>query len=425
MDNTNQQSPSPQETPEQQQPVSSNFSPRSKIPMIAIGIVLLVIVAFGAYLLGAKKNSTIDKSLSNASTQQKEVTKNKSVIVLHTSITTNPLSKIVSTTTIYAFNPVSKEKKEVLKFTGNTTVNEAKVSPDGLKLFYTATNSFEFSNKVAVADSSGAKKEYSFAESNLWTLSSPGVLKGGSKNDCYWSPDSTQLACMLIERESPSGAGTGKAKLTILNYASGEVRDVFTSDLIAQPQRAIVPTHFVGWIGNDKLLVIQTKHSIASADILPADFYSVDINSKQLQKKFSYQYDPGFDLIISQDGNQVFFDSFSRVNEDKFIKYDIATNKDTVLASSKDVLNVRNPTISEDGSKLIYVLNSTNIHIYDLATGQEQLMTAPFPIFFVDSLLPSNKEFVVRKTPETSFLFNGEAQNTEDLGGVFIGLGYF
>lgn len=351
-------------------------------------------------------------------------------------------------TTFYTFNPVSKDKNVFFRLGRNVVVNEAEVSPDGKKIYYIPSEFLQMPGKVTIVDIKKSKKEIDFAKSNLWTLSIPGILMGGIEKDCFWSSDSSKLACLLIERESVNGAVTGRAKVSVFDFTSGNVSDVLTSDQITPPQRARIFTQLAGWIGNSKLLVVQTKSNDAQ-DIEQAGFYSVDINAKNLIKEFSYRYDGGFiiaKIAIAPNGKQVFFQSFSRVNEDKFIKYDLDSKQDTVLASTKVNLGTTHPIISEDGSKVVYTTyiflksveemirlrpeelkgsGQSEIHIYDLLTNEEKTVRLQEAIRFAETLLTDGKTFILNKTPDGSVVYNSETQGMDKIGGQFIGFGFF
>lgn len=346
----------------------------------------------------------------------------------------------------YNYDFVSKEKNIFLRTEKDAFINEANVSPDGKKLYYIATsNSFsEMPHEITIIDTQKTNKKVDFANGGLWTLSDPGILMGGGVKNCFWSPNSSKIACSLIERESPTGAGTGRTKISVFDLATGKVSDVLTSEQVSPPQSLRNFTKFAGWLGNNKLLVVQTKTSIQ--DIEPADFYSIDIDTKSLVKEFSYPYDGGFKIAITPNGKQIFFESFSRINEDKFVKYDLDSKLDTVLASTKDVLGTTDPVISEDGSKLVYTTSiflksveeisqlrpdelkgtvQSQIHVYDLLTNEETKINLQDAVGFVEALLPDNKTFLVNKTVENSLVFDSETKVMDKIEGYFIGFGFF
>lgn len=397
--------------------------------IVSLAIAVIVLVLFGGGLLFLKFNQ-----LKTGETVTQDSLKEKKIVAIQQSNTGN---------IFYTFNPTSKEKNNFLSLKSNIILNEAGVSPDGKKLYYSSSGSFEVPSKITIVGVDKSSKEIDFAKSNLWTLSSPGILAGGIGNDCFWSPDSNKLACILIERESTNGAGTGRAKVSVFDFTSGEVSDVLTSDKIASPQRARIFTKFAGWIGNNKILIVQTKNNLQ--DIEPADFYSLNISTKDLTKEFSYRYGDGFKIAVAPSGKQVFFESFSRSGEDKFIKYDLNSKQDTILASTKDGLGTTHPVMSEDGSKMIYTtyiflkspeelgslkpeelkgLGQSEIHVYDLITNKERAVKLQEAIGFVETLLVDDKTFILNKT-HGSVVYDSETQVFDKIGGQFLGFGYF
>ncbi|PJE60145.1 hypothetical protein COU86_05925 [Candidatus Roizmanbacteria bacterium CG10_big_fil_rev_8_21_14_0_10_36_26] len=413
------------------QPTIIQEKPRVNYWMIFIVIVIIAVTVLAGVVYFFKTNQS-----SSSITPEKNSLKEKTIVAIQ------PSNK---GTTFYTFNPVSKDKNVFLRLGRNIVVNEAGVSSDGKKIYYIPSESLQMPGKVTIVDIEKSNKEIDFAKSNLWTLSNPGILVGGLENDCFWSPDSNKLACLLIERESVNGAGTGRAKVSVFDFSSGNVSDVLTSDQITPPQRARVFTKLAGWIGNNKLLVVQTKNSLGQ-DIEPADFYFVDISAKNLVKEFSYRYDSGFKIAITPNGKQIFFESFSRINEDIFIKYDLDTKQETVLASTKDVLGTTHPVISEDGSKTVYTTyvflksveemsrlrpeelkgsGQSEIHIYDLLTNKEKTVRLNEAIGFVETLFADGKTFILNKTPDGSVVYDSESQVVDKMEGQFIGFGFF
>jgi len=344
----------------------------------------------------------------------------------------------------YTFNPTSKEKNNFLSLRPNIILNEAGVSPDGKKLYYSSSDSFEVPSKITIVGVDKSSKEIDFAKSNLWTLSSPGILEGGLRNDCFWSPDSNKLACILIERESVNGAGTGRAKVSVFDFTSGEISDVLTSDKIAPAKRAIIFTKLTGWLGNNKLLIVQTKDNLQDNEL--ADFYSLNIDTRDLTKEFSYRYENGFDIAVAPNKKQFFFQSFSRSGEDKFIKYDLDSKQDSVLATTREILGTTHPIISENGSKVVYTTyiflksveeisrlrpedmkgsGRSDIHVYDILSNEETTLKLQETIGFVEALLADGKTYILNKTPDGSILYDSELQIMDKIGGQFIGIGYF
>lgn len=390
-------------------------------------LLLFVGIATGLYLVAQRTNLLPQASISKQS-QVNNIQQKKNLITVQISNYLPVDSALTRNTTFNSYDPTTKQTKEFLKFQGDTVIHEAAVAPDGQKLYYISSSLLGFPNTITNMDSNGSKKEYQLAQDNLWTLSNPGNLEDGRKKDCYWSPDSSKLACMLIQRESPTGAGTGRINIIVLDYGSGNQTEALNSDQIAQPNPAVVDMIFSGWAGNNKLLVVHTANNNASLDIQPADFYIVDITTKTPQKEFSYQYGGGDPVAATPTGDKVFVDSFSRVNEEKLVLYDFATKQFSTILSSKDTLSISSGLIipSEDGSKMIYnTVLDKQIHIYDLETNKETTINNDQPISSVQALLSDNKTFVVGKSRENSALFDNTTQQYEDLKGVYIGSGNF
>jgi len=422
----------------QSEPANQNISTSNQVPpdqnrdrfFLIVSLAIAIIVLFGGGLLFFKFN----QSKTGAMVTQDSL-KEKKIVAIQHSTTGNAF---------YTFNPTSKEKNNFLSLRPNIILNEAGVSPDGKKLYYSSSDSFEVPSKITIVGVDKSSKEIDFAKSNLWTLSSPGILEGGLRNDCFWSPDSNKLACILIERESVNGAGTGRAKVSVFDFTSGEISDVLTSDKIAPAKRAIIFTKLTGWLGNNKLLIVQTKDNLQDNEL--ADFYSLNIDTRDLTKEFSYRYENGFDIAVAPNKKQFFFQSFSRSGEDKFIKYDLDSKQDSVLATTREILGTTHPIISENGSKVVYTTyiflksveeisrlrpedmkgsGRSDIHVYDILSNEETTLKLQETIGFVEALLADGKTYILNKTPDGSILYDSELQIMDKIGGQFIGIGYF
>lgn len=411
-------------------------------PLIILGVVaILLLILFGGYFFLKSKQQINIPGFKTP----KESFQNKSLIVLDSK----------GGNKIYSIDLSTNQRREILR-DDNIDINEAQVSPDGQKLYYIPfpSNFLESPRKVVIFNNQNEKKEFDLARSDNWPLLGDlGNLGVNSFKNCFWSPDGDKLACLLIEREkTPSGIGigqaTGRDKVVVLDLTSGNIFDVFNSDQVEPPQGPIIfLSTFAGWVRNDKLLLlwhpnVQTKEN-------PADFYTIDIKTKTVKKELSYPHNLGSKIAISPKDDEIFFQSFSKIKEDKFVKYDMNSKQDTTLASTPDVLGTTHfnkPVISEDGSKVIFTTiaflvtppiekniepwtledtTRTEIHVYDLATNQESIVKTPEPIGFVETLLSDNKTFIVNKTAKGSILFNSETGSFEELNGLFLGLGNF
>jgi len=399
--------------------------------LIIIGVIAISIF-IGAFLF-LKSNQPINVP---GLRQSKEIPQNKRLILLQSQNKIKVFKSIDLST---------KQKRELFRLGSDMVVNEAQVSPDGQKFYYIPSKSPDFPSNIVVFTNKGEKREFNLTKNDLWSLSSPGTLTGGMSKDCFWSLDGNKLACMLIQRGSSRGAATGRDKIVVLDYTFGSISEVFNSDQIGPPKGSAVLSVFGGWVDNNKLLYVQTQQNIV--EIEPANFYTIDIKTGVVQKEFSYPYGGlGFKIAISPSKEEVFFQSFSRTQEDKFIKYDMNSRQDTVLVSTKDVLGTTHPVISEDGSKLIFTtylflkspqeidvlkpetlkgVGRSEIHLYDLTTNKEEIIRTPESIDYVEALLPDNKTFIVHKTPENSVIFDSETSSFEELNGFFLGFGYF
>lgn len=346
----------------------------------------------------------------------------------------------------YTYDLNSKEKNIFLRIEKGVEVNEVRVSPDGEKLYYISTTySPNRHQEVTVVDKQYTSKKVDFAgDDNLWYLSASRAHMGGDINDCYWSPNSTKIVCSLIKQEKPAYMGAGRVKISVYDLATGSVSDILTNELISPPDSLLDLFKVAGWIGDNKILIVQEKEALRGYDE-PADFYSVDINTKSFVKEFSYPCHENAKIAITPNGKLIFFQSFN-LNENKFIKYDLDLKQDTIIFSTKDMFSgVIRPIISEDGSKVVYStsglkqsLEETNrlflegqsmpmyseIHVNSLLTNEETKINLQDSINFIEALLPDGKTFIINKTLYYSLVYN-LGTKIMDIGGSYVGLGSF
>ena len=351
--------------------------------------------------------------------------------IISVQVREHPLQSVV--TAFYSFDLISKQSKEILNIPENTPIHEASVSPDGQKLYYISSSTrdglpISFPNAVTIVTSDGSKQEFKFAKDALWTLSSPGILIGGLDRDCFWSPNSSKLACILIQRESSTGAGIGLTNIMLLDYSTKEISEVFNSDNLFAQKHELLYTKFAGWVGNEKLLVVTIDQTanIINGDIQPADFYTVDIKTQSVDKQFSYRYS-GSPIAVSREGERILLESTSRLlGNTRLVEFDLLSKKNTVFNASKDIY-VANIAVSEDGSKMVYSASTGGeINIYDLSTREEKTIKVPTSIYAVQALLHDNKTFIFSKNREkNSSLFDNQTQQIVDLKGFYIGFGDF
>lgn len=423
----------------------SSNPPVSRTPLIILGVIaLIMILLVGAYLFMVFKDSSLSQSnpISKSNPLEKRdkdtatfqgsgvsqlKEKNKNIITLHRSKFQGTMPSVTQTVTFYSLDISSKQLNELPNLREiNGVVKEAKVSPDGNKLYTISSTSLGAPNSVVtIYSNDGSKKEFNFEKTNLWTLTN---RMSGTDDGCVWSPSGEKLACELTERDS-EGAGTGKVSIIVLNYNNGDLSEVVNSDQIAPPIPLISNTGLKGWLTNDKILIVQDKGSLnPHNDPSPADFYTVNVDSKVLQKEFSYDYDGARALQISPDGKSIFFISTSYVNKvlstTKLIKYDLLKKEEAIVNSFENYPSIEDIIVSEDKTKIAYSsITGPKLYVYELLTNKEEAVRISG--FSLNALLPDNKTFVINKNPITFEIFNIETQQLENLDGEYVGLGRF
>ncbi len=315
---------------------------------------------------------------------------------------------------------------------------EAKVSPDGNKYYYFGNNATPNSSShlptqtITVTNKAGVTKTYIISGNYQFGFNAGSIISGSPLSDGYWSPDSSNIAFVLNGSDSKNS--TGGMKIELINTNSGQVSDVFKSSdnpAFTNPSSFNSPSSLIGWLGNNKLLVTKVAVGNEPGVSPTIDFYSIDINTKQIQKLFSHTADISYGSVISLNGNQVFFGFSNFAENSAFGEYNISSQKYSPLVSNSVVV-VRHPTISDDGTKLLYVETSSTstggsiykFHIYDIATLTDQIINIPKNVFWVNELLPDNKTYIMQ-TGENSIIYDSQNNQTQNLDGFAIGSGYF
>lgn len=412
--------PIQQEIPPQPQTKKSNT-----LIFALVGAIGLILVGLGGYYLSVKDLKDVSSDSSQSAISQKTELKNKKIIGVGPRFEKRIFSS-------YDLN--SKETSEFLKLTDKESLEEAQVSPDGKKMYHITSNHNSlldrYPKSISLVDFQGQKRKVDLARGNSWSIA------GDGESFCFWSSDSTKLACQLIERDGlVGGAGTGLVKIAIYDYASEEVYDVFTSDRIAPPQGSRLLTSLIGWLGDEDLLIIQKVGVKEMLSGKPDEFYSVNIKVKSHNQVLPYRYGNGLTAVL--------FDS-----TEFFFKYSkLAATVEVLPIKSQE--NIREnipvgvagnyPILSENGLTLAYNSFSFGeslkagyppkgkgksiIHFWELDTNQETIVEID-PIESIREFFLNGEKLVVEKQ-DASFLMDINTLEMEETGGEFIGSGYF
>lgn len=417
---------------------------KNKFFLFILLFITVLTGATGVYVLTQTKTSspkTVSDSNSNQEVVPEPPIEGRNIILID-DLTLFPGYEPNGFTTIYSYNPDTKEKKVIESLKAQDyKILDKNVSPDGQKIYYHAILSPSFShspnyftNKIITIDNNGTRKEHILGEENKWILPKIGVISGlnyfAKTNACYWSPDSTKLACLLVEMKEPPHLTTGRDKIVELNYATGEIRDIYINDTINESTTAPPATNFAGWYTNHSIFIFKGSLNISNNENKESDFYLINTVSKEISKLFSYKLLPvSKGVVISQKYKQLFFDTFDSIPDNiqvNFIKYNIPDKVVNVINSRTRFITKR-PVISEDKRKLLFVSNSLEeIHaayIYDLESSQLTTIELPFPITSVDNLL-QDKLYIFTNIRDT-ILYNSKTSEKEELKGEYIGMGYF
>lgn len=270
----------------------------------ALLIIIIVIVIISSLIVGGSliaKNTLLKQTSqppiqeAKPSPQNKVINqeiKQKNIIVVRFDNKLEATGNAESKAYFYSYN-FSKEKRELFQLnTSSSLLPEAGVSPDGKKIYYinipdqsnlvletelqrSEYHYEDYLPKLWIYENNGTRKEYRFGNIPV----SPIRLDTRSKKYCYWSDDSSKLACLVFG--STEDEAKYRFKIVLLDYNSGNISDVFSSDQIAPPKNSGGWVEFLGW--DDNRLLLRSWNN-PPAEINYSQDYVFDITSKKLSK---------------------------------------------------------------------------------------------------------------------------------------------
>lgn len=399
------------------------------IPVLAGIILLLLLIILSLYFFSSKQG------LQNVVPQKIEISNNTPQI--HGPILLKHGEK---NTDLYTYNYETNTTEKI--YTINELIYNLKIAPNGESFYYITEKDF-YKTTMFIVNNLHETKKIVLADNNIWTLISHPSRSDSISNtfDCFWSPDSTRIACDFTEHQPSTegfGAGTGRTHTKVFNLLDNSSSIVFENTQIEPVTPLRTKTHLAGWINSNKLLFFNERDN--GIDSIPADFYSVDTVSKSVKKEFSDYYGTIQEATIQiLPDATVFYKSSSRETKEAFIKYNLSSGVREVLLESDNILD--DPVLSPDKSILvmqetIFSKDLTNygssnidnirksttykLHFYTVSTGVLKTTVPPHLNGALDAVINENM-VIDGKNPFEQYLLNLQTNEFKKLEGIYVG----